>query len=395
MSNRWMSIRMGVIGVFAAYIAGYLILWHHDRIDAGLAGFCLSYALGFVQIVFMLVKDYTTMETSLSSAERIKEYIDMPQEFSNTISNAHPPAAWPTSGEIEVSDLVVKYSQNEEPVLHDISFTIYDEEKIGIVGRTGSGKTTLVNSFLRLTEPSEGRIVIDGIDISKISLEDLRSRLTVISQDIRGEYSDHELWESLRRVHLVHIEESSPNGQLLIIGPITSLEDPINEGGINFSRGQRQLLCLARTLLRQSKIIIMDEATASIDAETDNRIQEIIGDEFRHATVLCISHRLKTVMDSNRILVLDEGVIAEFDTPYRLINNPDSLFRYLCEQSGELESLTEMARLNNPDEDDAEAEEENDAEVDDDYQTERESVQLENELENETETDGAEQSALF
>ncbi|CAG8495816.1 30_t:CDS:2 [Acaulospora morrowiae] len=339
----------------------------------------------------MLVKDYTTMETSLGSVERIQEYIDMPQELTGAIASAHPPAAWPTRGDIEVSDLVVRYGQNDQPVLRDISFTVHDEERIGIVGRTGSGKTTLANSFFRLTEATEGRIVIDGIDISNIGLEDLRTRLTIISQDpvlfegtirsnldIREEYEDHELWESLRRVHLVHIEEASPNGQLLIIGPITSLDDPVNEGGSNFSRGQRQLICLARTLLRQSKIIIMDEATASVDAETDNKIQEIIREEFQHATILCISHRLKTVIDSDRILVLNEGMIAEFDTPYRLINDPDSLFRYLCEQSGELESLTEMVRQENPDEYDAEIY---------DYQTEHDSDRTENELENEIDDD--------
>ncbi|CAI2173470.1 10812_t:CDS:10 [Funneliformis geosporum] len=363
MSNRWMSIRMGSIGAFASYLAGIFILRHYDRIGAGLAGFCLSYALGFVQIVFMLVKDYTIMETSLSSVERIKEYIEMPQEPPAVIDNAHPPAAWPTNGKIEVSNLTVQYSPQFEPVLRDISFTVNEEEKIGIVGRTGSGKTTLANSFLRLTEATEGYIIIDGLDISNLGLEDLRSRLTIISQDpilfegtirsnldIRCEYDDQDLWEALRRVHLVHFEEGLTNDQVIVVGPITSLEDPVNEGGNNFSRGQRQLLCLARALLRQSKIIIMDEATASIDPETENKIQETIKNEFTNATVLCISHRFKTIIDSDRIIVLNEGEIVEFDTPYRLINNMDSLFRNLCEQTGELESLMELARLNNPEE---------------------------------------------
>ncbi|CAB4387955.1 uncharacterized protein OCT59_001987 [Rhizophagus irregularis] len=363
MSNRWMSIRMGSIGAVASYLAGVFILWHYD-IDAGLAGFSLSYALGFVQIVFMLVKDYTTMETSLSSVERIKEYIEMPQEPPAVIENAQLPAAWPTSGTIKVSNLTIQYSPQLEPVLRDISFTVNAEEKIGIVGRTGSGKTTLANSFLRLTEPTEGRIVIDEIDISNLGLEDLRSRLTIISQDpilfegtirsnldIRNEYEDQDLWEVLRRVHLIHIEEEDQtNNQFIIIGPITDLEDPVNEGGHNFSRGQRQLLCLARALLRQSKIIIMDEATANIDPETDNKIQETIREEFNNATVLCISHRFKTIIHSDRILVLNDGKIVEFDTPYRLINNPDSLFRHLCGQTGELEILMELVNI--PEEED-------------------------------------------
>ncbi|CAG8732320.1 1266_t:CDS:10, partial [Dentiscutata erythropus] len=420
---------IGIAIIRAFNIERYLILKNHDRINAGLAGFSLSYALGFVQIVFMLVKDYTTMETSLSSVEKIQEYIEMPQEHPAVITNAHPPAAWPTNGNIEVSNLTVQYGENEEPVLQNVSFIVQAEEKIGIVGRTGSGKTTLANSFLRLTEATDGKIVIDGIDIANIGLEDLRSRLTIISQDpilfegtvrsnldIRGEYNDHELWEALRRVHLIHIE-SPPNGQLLIIGPITSLDDPVNEGGSNFSRGQRQLLCLARSLLRQSRIIIMDEATASIDIETQNKIQEIITEEFRHATVLSISHRFQNIIDSDRILVLNEGSIVEFDTPYNLINDPDSLFRHLCEQTGELDSLTEMIRLNNleeyeineeenyvEDEENYVEDEENevlqDMEIGDetdeqeDNRTERESDQTETENEIEREANEYDQEAI-
>ncbi|CAG8784494.1 10201_t:CDS:2, partial [Cetraspora pellucida] len=171
---------------------------------------------------------------------------------------------WPTNGNIKVSGLTVHYSLNDEPALSDIKFSVKAEEKIGIVGRTAAGKTTLTNSFLRLTEATKGRIVIDGIDISTLSLEDLRSRLTIIPQDpilfegtirsnldIREEHTDEDLWESLRRVHLVHLEEE--HDQVFIIGPITSLDDLVSEGGSNFSRGERQLICLARTLLRRSK----------------------------------------------------------------------------------------------------------------------------------------------
>ncbi|CAG8455801.1 6887_t:CDS:10 [Scutellospora calospora] len=351
MSNRWMSVRLGCIGAFASYLAGIFIL--RNSMSDGLAGFCLSYALGFVQIVFMLVKDYSSMETNLNSVERVKEYIDMPQE-PLLVVNAPPPAAWPTDGNIKVSQLTVNHPQKEEPALEDISFHVKTKEKIGIVGRTGAGKSTLANSFLRLTEATKGRIVIDGIDISEISLEDLRSRLTIISQgtirsnlDIRLEHDDHELWESLRRVHLIHIEENLSNGQALIIGPITNLNDPVNEGGSNFSRGQRQLICFARALLRRSKIIIMDE-------ETEKKIQEIIHDEFQNSTVLNISYQFKDIIDSNRILVLDNGVIIEYDTPQSLIKNPESLFRQLCEQSGELESLMEIMRLNQSEEENEE-----------------------------------------
>ncbi|KAG9290281.1 hypothetical protein G9A89_022257 [Geosiphon pyriformis] len=360
MSNRWMSLRMGAIGAVASYLAGYLILRHPNTINAGLAGFSLSYALGFVQIVFMLIKDYASMEGSLNSVERIEEYIEMPQENCALVDTAHLSAAWPTNGNIEVSNLTVQYSPIQGPVLHEVSFNVHAEEKIGIVGRTGSGKTTLANSFLRLVEPLEGQILIDGVDIADIGLEDLRSRITIISQDpilfegtirsnldILGEYPDGELWESLRRVHFVHFNEegSTSDYSLFMSGPIQTLDDTVNEGGSNFSRGQRQLLCLARALLRQSKIIIMDEATASIDPETDNKIQETIRTEFQYATVLCVSHRFRTVIDSDRILVLNNGEIVEFDTPYNLISNPDGLFRHLCETTGELGNLLNLASL--------------------------------------------------
>ncbi|CAG8735210.1 6249_t:CDS:10, partial [Racocetra persica] len=361
MSNRWMHIRIGSIGALISYCVGIFILWQHDRtdsIDASLAGFCMIYALGFVPIVAVLIKDYSIVDSGLKSVEYIKEYSNMPQEPSSTMTIAHPPAAWPTDGNIKVSGLTVHYSPNDEPALSDIKFSVKAEEKIGIVGRTAAGKTTLANSFLRLTEATKGRIVIDGIDISTLSLEDLRSRLTIISQDpilfegtirsnldIREEYTDEDLWESLRRVHLVNFEEE--HGQVFIIGPITSLDDLVSEGGSNFSRGERQLICFARTLLRRSKIVIMDEVTTDLDTETINKIQEVIHNEFQHTTILYISNRFDIIINFDRILVLDEGRIIESDSPYNLIKNPDSMFRYLCEQTGQIESLMETMRLNN------------------------------------------------
>ncbi|KAF0546388.1 P-loop containing nucleoside triphosphate hydrolase protein [Gigaspora margarita] len=363
MSNRWMHVRIGSIGALASYCVGIFILWQHASIDASLAGFCMIYALGFVPIVAVLIKDYSVVDTGLKSVEHIKEYVNMPQEPSSMITNTCPPAAWPTDGNIKVFGLTVHYSLNDEPALSDIKFSVKAEEKIGIIGRKGAGKTTLANSFLRLTEATKGQIVIDGIDISTLRLEDLRTRLTIIPQDpilfegtvrsnldIREEYNDQDLWESLRRVHLVHFEEE--NGQILVIGPITSLDDPVNEGGSNFSRGERQLICFARTLLRRSKIVIMDEVTTDLDIEMTNKIQEIIRNEFQHTTVFCISHSFDMIINFDQILVLDEGRVAEFDTPYNLIKNPDSTFRYLCEQTGEMEVLMETMRLNHQEEDD-------------------------------------------
>ncbi|CAG8465261.1 13492_t:CDS:10 [Gigaspora rosea] len=424
MSNRWMSVRLGCIGAIASYFAGIFILWNYRRsnMSGGLAGFCLSYALGFVQIVFV-IKDYSTMENNLNSVERVKEYIDMPQEPISA-ANARPPAAWPTDGKIEVSQLTVSHALKDEPILRNISFYVQDKEKIGIVGRSGAGKSTLANSFLKLVEATDGRIVIDGIDIADISLGDLRSRMSIISQepilfegtirsnlDIQLEYDDNELWESLRRARLIHIEVEEnlsnrlSNRQALIIGPITSLNDPVNEGGSNFSRGQRQLICFARALLRQPKIIILDEVTANFDTETENKIQEIIHDEFQHSTVLNISNQFKDIINSDRILVLDKGEIVEFDTPHNLLMNHESLFRQMCEQDGELESLMKIMKLNyseDEDEEDHFEEHYDDDDVhgmemeievdeeDDDEQTERES---EHEVDEEQENN--QQSEMF
>ncbi|CAG8763787.1 15393_t:CDS:10, partial [Gigaspora margarita] len=369
-----------VVGAIASYFAGIFILWNYrsSNMSGGLVGFCLSYALGFVQIVFMLVKDYSTMENNLNSVERVKEYIDMPQEPISA-ANARPPAAWPTDGKIEVSNLTVSHALKDEPILRNISFYVQDKEKIGIVGRSGAGKSTLANSFLRLVEATDGRIVIDGINIADISLEDLRSRMAIISQepilfegtirsnlDIQLEYDDNELWESLRRARLIHIEVEEnlsnrlSNRQALIIGPITSLNDPVNEGGSNFSRGQRQLICFARALLRQPKQIdcnilintLLFLVTANFDTETEKKIQEIIHDEFQNSTVLNISNQFKDIINSDRILVL--GEIGEFDTPHNLLMNPESLFRQMCEQDGELESLMKIMKLNYSEDEDEE-----------------------------------------
>nr|CAG8456342.1 14203_t:CDS:10 [Entrophospora candida] len=356
MSNRWMSIRLGIIGAIASYLAAIFILWDIERINAGLAGFCMTYALGFVQIVFMLVKDYSTMETGFSSVERIEEYTRLPQEPLSTINSSNLPAAWPTDGYIEVSNLTVKYSQDAVPVLHDVSFVVNPGEKIAIVGRPNSGKTTLVNSFLRLTDTVDGSIIIDDINIANIGSKGLRTQLTIISKDpvlfegtIRSNLDigevyndDYELWDVLKRVHLSQIESDSTSNPLLNIGPITSLEDPVIDGGSTFSKGQRQLICFARALLRRSKIIILDEATANVDPDTDDKIQKIIQNEFKYNTVLCVSNQYKNIINFDKIFVLDEGRMVEFDTPDQLLNNPNSVFRQLCEQKGELETLMDL-----------------------------------------------------
>ncbi|KAI9501947.1 P-loop containing nucleoside triphosphate hydrolase protein, partial [Coemansia spiralis] len=262
------------------------------------------------------------------------------------------------------------------PVLHGISLTVKHGERIGVVGRTGAGKSTLSLALLRFVEASSGRIVLDGVDISKIGLEDLRRNVTIIPQDpvlfngtIRfnldpfNEYPDEVVWDSLRRTRLVR-ENSGQNSssaasinngkhgskdvEALVVermsGIFSSLDAEIRENGQNLSLGQRQLVSLARALVRRSRLIIMDEATASVDFDTDDRIQRTIrGYEFANSTLFCIAHRLRTIIDYDRVLVLDKGKVAEFDTPHNLLKNNDGIFRTMCEKSGEYEHLIAAA----------------------------------------------------
>ncbi|KAG0307031.1 hypothetical protein BGZ98_001224 [Dissophora globulifera] len=396
-ANRWLSVRSDSIGAFVALSSGVFILMNPIGIDAGTAGLALTYALEFVALINFLVREYTEIEMELNAIERITEYTDMAQEPPAVIEGRRPPAAWPTGGSIEVKDLEMKYAPELETVLRGVSFTVEPRQKIGVVGRTGSGKSTLALSLFRFVEPAGGSIYIDGINICDIGLDDLRSRLTIIPQDpmlftgtIRSNldpFNDHvdgELWEALRRVHLVGTTSASQdvsaaasdnegedsnvasassstaaargtlvgsngNNKMTHIS-FSSLDNPVSEGGSNFSQGQRQLLCMARALLRNSKIIVMDEATASVDFATDKLIQSAIQQEFENSTVLCIAHRLNTIILYDKVLVLDHGKVLEYDTPANLLagdgiaGREKSHFREMCERSGELDVLLEMVR---------------------------------------------------
>ncbi|KAF9432269.1 hypothetical protein BGZ76_011034 [Entomortierella beljakovae] len=385
-ANRWLAVRSDSIGAVVALSSGVFILMNPTGIDAGTAGLALTYALEFVALVNYLVREYTEIEMELNAIERITEYTVMKQEPPAIIEGRRPPAAWPTGGSIEVKDLEMKYAPELETVLRGISFDIEPRQKIGVVGRTGSGKSTLALSLFRFVEPVGGSIHIDGINICDIGLDDLRSRLTIIPQDpmlftgtIRsnldpfGDHIDAELWEALQRVHLVGSGQDSTavsdtegdasnvasasssiaagrtiaatNGNVTHVS-FSSLDNPVSEGGSNFSQGQRQLLCMARALLRNSKIIVMDEATASVDFATDKAIQSAIQQEFENSTVVCIAHRLNTIILYDKVLVLDHGKVLEYDTPSNLLDETKgkSHFREMCERSGELEVLLEMVR---------------------------------------------------
>ncbi|XP_076867754.1 ATP-binding cassette sub-family C member 2 isoform X1 [Brachyhypopomus gauderio] len=316
-SNRWLAIRLEFLGNLVVFFAALFAVISRDTLDSGLVGLSISYALNVTQTLNWLVRMTSELETNIVAVERVSEYTEIPNE-ALWITEKRPPDDWPTMGRLRFDDYKVRYRPELELVLHGITCDIESSEKIGIVGRTGAGKSSLTNCLFRIIEASEGRILIDGVDIASLGLHDLRSRLTIIPQDpvlFSGtlrmnldpfeKFGDEEVWRVLELAHLKDYVGSLPAG----------LQHEISEGGENLSVGQRQLLCLARALLRKSRILILDEATAAVDLETDGLIQDTIRREFAHCTVLTIAHRLHTIMDSSRVMVLDAGKIVEFDSP--------------------------------------------------------------------------------
>ncbi|KAJ2671305.1 hypothetical protein GGI25_005548, partial [Coemansia spiralis] len=375
-SKQWLAVHVGLAGAVVTFSCAMFIIMNRSWMDAGLAGFTLAYSLAITERMYWVVGDYNTCEANMNSVERVKQYLNIEQEAAlESEPENKPPALWPTKGAVQIENLTAEYMPGV-PVLHGVSLSVKHGEKIGVVGRTGAGKSTLSLALLRFVEASSGRIVLDGIDISKIGLEALRRSVTIIPQDpvlfngtIRfnldpfNEYPDEIVWDALRRTHLVREssgqssssassinngENSDEDAKALAVermsGIFSSLDAEIKENGQNLSLGQRQLVALARALVRRSRLIVMDEATASVDFDTDDRIQRTIrGYELANSTLFCIAHRLRTIIDYDRVLVLDKGKVAEFDTPQNLMQNKDGIFRGMCEKSGEYGHLAASA----------------------------------------------------
>jgi len=335
-ANRWLGIRLELLGAVVVGLASLFCVIERENIDAGSAGLSLTYALQTTALLNWLVRMYTETESQMVAVERLVEYSRIPTEAPAIIAHRSPPKNWPSQGEIVFKDFKLRYRKGLELILRGITCTIKPQEKIGVVGRTGAGKSTLMLALFRLVEPADGSITIDGVDISTIGLKDLRSRISIIPQDptlftgtFRSnldpfeQYQDYEIMTVLDSVHLRKLVES--NG---------GINAEVAEAGGNISVGQRQLMCLGRALLRRSKIIVMDEATASVDFETDSLIQETIRKEFAECTVLIIAHRIHTIESCDRVMVLDSGVIAEFDDPKKLKQDENSLFKAMVEKSG-------------------------------------------------------------
>ncbi|XP_015735755.1 multidrug resistance-associated protein 1-like isoform X2 [Coturnix japonica] len=332
-SNRWLSVRLEFLGNLMVFFAALFVVLAGNAVSSSTVGLSISYALNIIQSLNFWVRKACEIETNAVSIERVCEYANMDKE-EPWITSKRPPVGWPDRGIIEFVNYKAQYRKDLGLALNDISFQTRNKEKVGIVGRTGAGKSTLTNCLFRVLEGSGGKIIIDGIDISTIGLHDLRRNLNIIPQDPvlfsgtlqsnldpLGKHSDHELWEALELCGLKSFVQSLPK----------KLLHEISEGGENLSVGQKQLVCLARVLLRKKKVLVLDEATASIDMETDNLVQSTIKREFYDCTILTIAHRLHTVMDSERVLVLDAGRILEYDTPHNLLKRKGAFSEMVAE----------------------------------------------------------------
>ncbi|KAI4297481.1 hypothetical protein L6164_037370 [Bauhinia variegata] len=341
-SNRWLTIRLESLGGFMIWwIATFAVLQNgrakNQAVFASTMGLLLSYTLNITNLLSGVLRQASRAENSLNAVERVDTYIELETETQAINEINRPPPGWPSSGSIEFKDVVLRYRPELPPVLHGLSLTVSPSEKVGVVGRTGAGKSSMFNALFRIVELQSGRIIIDGCDISKFGLPDLRKVLTIIPQapvlfsgtvrfnlDPFNEHNDADLWEALERAHLKDVITRNPFG----------LDAEVSEGGENFSVGQRQLLSLARALLRRSKILVLDEATAAVDVRTDALIQKTIRQEFKSCTMLIIAHRLNTIIDCNQILVLDAGKVLEYSTPEELLLNEGSAFYKMVQSTG-------------------------------------------------------------
>jgi len=341
-SNRWLALRTELLGNLLFVLTSVFVLLSNN-ISPGLAAVSLTYAMSFSNYLIWIVRMYAMFEQNMNSVQRISDTMSAEQEADPDTAQCHPDATWPSHGVVEFRRFSTRYRPDLDMCLRDISFRADRGERVGIVGRTGAGKSTLGLAMFRALEAVEGEILIDDVDISQVTLQRLRKSITIVPQDpslfagtIRSnldpldEHTDAEVEAVLDHVQLSGAAEGALHAGTRVI-----------DAGGNFSQGQRQLLCLARAVLRRSRILMVDEATASIDHASDTQIQAVLSS--LDATVVTVAHRLATVADHDRIVVLDRGAIIEQGAPWILLRNPHSVFRAMCETSGEFERLVHIS----------------------------------------------------
>uniref|UniRef100_A0A3B3ZW81 ABC-type glutathione-S-conjugate transporter n=1 Tax=Periophthalmus magnuspinnatus TaxID=409849 RepID=A0A3B3ZW81_9GOBI len=335
-ATRWLAVNLEFVGNGVVLAASILSVMGKSTLSPGIVGLAVSHSLQVTGILSWIVRSWTDVENNIVSVERVNEYADTAKEASWTIEGSSLPLAWPQKGTIEFQDYGLQYRKGLELALKGITLNVQEREKVGIVGRTGAGKSSLALGIFRILEAAKGKIFVDGVNIADIGLHDLRSRITIIPQDpvlFSGSlrmnldpfdtYSDEEMWSALELAHLKNFVSNLPD----------KLNYECSEGGENLSLGQRQLVCLARALLRKTKILVLDEATAAVDLETDTLIQSTIRTQFEDCTVLTIAHRLNTIMDYTRVIVMDRGHISEMDSPANLIAQRGQFYR-MCREAG-------------------------------------------------------------
>ena len=358
-SQRWLGSRVDWISCAINLFTGIIVLLmlngmdkSSQRSNVGTFALAVTYSISIGNAMWFLTTLTADLEAAMSSVEHVQQYVEnIPQEkvasYGSAPDDVHaPPASWPEKGQVCFEALDVCYRPGLPLVLRSLTFTVDSGKHVGVVGRTGSGKSTIMLTLFRMVEPAAGHILIDGVDITTLSMFDLRSKLTILPQDPVlfsgtictnldpfGRFTEEEVWDSLARVGMLDRVRLDEKG----------LECPVAERGANFSVGQRQLLCLARAMLKQSRILLMDEATASVDFESDAMIQRTIREQFVHCTVITIAHRLATVIDYDAVLVLDKGELVEYDSPHNLLKRPSSQFFDMVKQLGE-EQFADLVR---------------------------------------------------
>lgn len=348
-AQSWLAIRLELVGTLIITFTTFSAVLEHatagaNETFAGLAGLGISYALSVTQSLNWTVRMASDLEANMVAVERIDEYARLPKEGERETFLDKDLPSWPSKGEIVFKNAKLRYRPELPLVLKGLDLRIKGGSKIGVVGRTGAGKSTLMVSLMRIVELSEGSITIDGHDIGQIGLGKLRRSIAVIPQDpvlfsgtVRSnldpfeEFEDDPLLEVLESVGMYKRNGIESSVHSIMSNRIEDLDDPVSEGGVNFSVGERQLMVIARALLRRSRIVIMDEATASVDAETDAAIQKVMRAEFASATTITVAHRLNTIMDSDFVLVMDAGVVGEFGSPDELLQKPDGMFKALVQ----------------------------------------------------------------
>ncbi|VAI70533.1 unnamed protein product [Triticum turgidum subsp. durum] len=335
-ATEWLIQRLEIMSAAVLSSSAFVMaLLPQGTFSPGFVGMALSYGLSLNTSFVSSIQTQCNIANQIISVERVSQYMDIPSEAAEVVEENRPLPDWPQNGNVELRDLKIRYRKDAPLVLHGITCKFEGGDKIGIVGRTGSGKTTLIGALFRLVEPAEGKIIIDSVDISTIGLHDLRSRLGIIPQDptlfqgtIRynldplGQFSDQQIWEVLDKCQLLEAVQDKEQG----------LDSHVVEDGSNWSMGQRQLFCLGRALLRRCRILVLDEATASIDNATDALLQKTIRTEFKHCTVITVAHRIPTVMNCDMVLAMSDGKVVEFDKPTKLMETEGSLFRKLVEE---------------------------------------------------------------